>query len=104
MAVLTPRIWICTPPPGAPELVWMLAPGTLPCSASSTVVAGARVSATLSTTAVDVGAFFLRDPGRLSGDHDLLELRRVVVERHRHRLVVGGDASRRGAGTRSPGP
>jgi hypothetical protein len=34
--VLMPRIWICAPPPGAPELVWMLAPATLPCSALST--------------------------------------------------------------------
>jgi len=42
LMVFTPRMLICTPPPGAPELVAICAPGTFPCSALSTVCAGVR--------------------------------------------------------------
>lgn len=40
MIDVTPRICTCVPPPGAPELVWMFAPATLPCIACSTLWAG----------------------------------------------------------------
>src|SRR5207249_167049 len=44
LIVVTPRKLICPPPPGAPEFIWITAPGTLPCSALSSVWVGARVS------------------------------------------------------------
>mgnify|MGYP006140148895 CR=1 FL=1 len=44
----------CMPPPGAPELLWMLAPATLPCSAWSTVEAGARLRSSVLTEATEL--------------------------------------------------
>jgi hypothetical protein len=56
----TPRMRICAPPPGAPELVEMLAPAILPWSAFSTVCAGARCSSCAETTATALAAFWRR--------------------------------------------
>jgi len=53
----TPRRRICIPPPGAPELDWMLAPATLPCTAWSTVATGVRVSASVFTVATELARF-----------------------------------------------
>jgi hypothetical protein len=45
------------PPPGAPELAWIRAPGILPCSALSRVPVGARVSSLPLTVATALGRF-----------------------------------------------
>ncbi len=44
LIVVTPRRLIWPPPPGAPEFIWMSAPGIFPCSALSSVCVGARVT------------------------------------------------------------
>ena len=44
LIVVTPRRLIWPPPPGAPEFIWMTAPGIFPCSALSIVCVGARFS------------------------------------------------------------
>ena len=42
LMVVTPRKLICPPPPGAPEFIWISAPGIFPWSALSIVCVGAR--------------------------------------------------------------
>ena len=57
MMVETPRRLTWMPPPGAPELAWMVAPGILPCSALSIVAVGARVSSPALTVETALGRF-----------------------------------------------
>ena len=59
LSVETPRSWIWVPPPGAPEFVEMIAPGTLPCSAASIVCAGTLLSLVLETTVTEFAALTL---------------------------------------------
>src|SRR5438876_4329555 len=54
---VTPRIRICIPPPGAPELAWMDAPTTFPCSACSTVCAETRATSSPLTVATAFARF-----------------------------------------------
>src|SRR2546429_3587457 len=42
-------ILIWPPPPGAPEFIWIRAPGIFPCSAPSIVCTGARFSCSVGT-------------------------------------------------------
>ena len=57
--VLLPRIWSCTPPPGAPLFCVITAPGTLPCSAFSMFCCGTRFTSSLLTTVTALAAFWL---------------------------------------------
>ena len=60
--VETPRRLIWMPPPGAPLLAWIRAPGILPCRAVSSVWVGARVSSPASTVATALGRFCCSTP------------------------------------------
>jgi len=54
-----PRSWICDPPPGAPELVVMIAPGSLPCSAFSIIGVGAFTICSADSEDTDCAALAL---------------------------------------------
>ncbi len=56
---VTPRSCTCEPPPGAPELVEMTAPGILPWSAFSIVGVGALLSCSPLTCAIELAALAL---------------------------------------------
>ncbi len=51
MIVETPRSRTCTPPPGAPEFVSIIAPAILPCTIFSIVSDGTRSSSAAFTVA-----------------------------------------------------
>ena len=88
MMVETPRRLSWMPPPGAPELAWISAPGILPWSALSSVWVGRARQLARADGRHRVGQVLLLDAGRLAGDDDLLELEHVGLERHVHRRLA----------------
>ena len=102
ITVLMPRIWICAPLPGAPELVWMFAPAILPWSALSTEVAGTVVTSSPVTSDVDVVAKSLLKHGfnaaPLHGDLDQ-SLRTKTLDSFRSgelKILIASDVAARG--------
>ena len=62
LMVVTPRRLIWPPPPGAPEFIWIRAPGILPCSAPSIVCTGARFSCSVGTVVTALARFCCDTP------------------------------------------
>ena len=76
MMVETPRRLTWMPPPGAPELAWMVAPGILPCSALSMRRRRRPGQLRRADGRHGVRQVLLLDPGGLTGDDDLFQLER----------------------------